>query len=621
MSSAPQTSPPSKKEYRAGLRAWAKAHGQKYGVNGNSPSDKIEKAKREKQAEDHPPAAPEAKQSVLPLLESLRLAKYYPKLVEEGYEDMLYLAEVTLQDLRAMGMKKGHAKTLLRNISTSGEPLLDKGSASVGEPSLEKQSPLGEEPDRSVHRVQKWLQGDQDLYIQSDLTAILEKLNVCTSDDLFYLNSKEEGVILNAMKKPECRRWRAHRAVKLASALTPLVPKLASASTVEDWLRVIVPASVNAAGAKRARMWMKEHGYLDSKLSDVLNMDLKERSSLAASIGTPSALARVRVGMRFNYNYKYEVETFLMRGSECCEDTYYYELEQYGDAPHYEVQGTSSECYGSLDECNYAARLKFGQLSEAHFKRFRERYPKKPPPNMERCLEISETGEHKYKFHYDPDPEDLEYTYLSYTVLVSVQMALCDDSKGDGGGSANAAGAASAASATTDTNTSGESSSSAMTMAWGEIQRWIDPFAPPYSNGKAAGLRVGLENGTKTELDLHYKNIDEDGMRELAKVLPQCKALSMLDLSENQIRASGMVELANVLPQCVISYLDISGNNIGDSGASALINMLPQSALTYLVIGAAMRQQLGAIVIDKIRRLRSAPVLNRNGDQILIILR
>ena len=65
----------------------------------------------------------------------------------------------------------------------------------------------------------------------------------------------------------------------------------------------------------------------------------------------------------------------------------------------------------------------------------------------------------------------------------------------------------------------------------------------------------------------------------LAKVLPQCAALSKLSLSSSGIGDVGADALAKVLPQCAaLSVLYLRSNEIGPSGAVALAKVLPQCA-------------------------------------------
>jgi len=48
------------------------------------------------------------------LLETFNLQKYYPNLVDEGFETIEYLSHAEMDDLRASGLKRGHARRLLR---------------------------------------------------------------------------------------------------------------------------------------------------------------------------------------------------------------------------------------------------------------------------------------------------------------------------------------------------------------------------------------------------------------------------------------------------------------------------------------------------------------------------
>jgi len=48
------------------------------------------------------------------LLETFSLQKYYKNLVDEGFETIEYLSHAEMEDLRASGLKRGHARRLLR---------------------------------------------------------------------------------------------------------------------------------------------------------------------------------------------------------------------------------------------------------------------------------------------------------------------------------------------------------------------------------------------------------------------------------------------------------------------------------------------------------------------------
>ena len=71
-----------------------------------------------------PVAAPASPvDSVAALLKSLRLERYYDTLVNEGYDDLAFLSEATLDDLLEMGMKKGHARAMLCAIRPGPVPI------------------------------------------------------------------------------------------------------------------------------------------------------------------------------------------------------------------------------------------------------------------------------------------------------------------------------------------------------------------------------------------------------------------------------------------------------------------------------------------------------------------
>jgi len=59
--------------------------------------------------------------NVKTFLSELRLDSYYETFVEEGYEEFEYLVNIALEDLLEMGMKKGHARTILRKIKAKCE--------------------------------------------------------------------------------------------------------------------------------------------------------------------------------------------------------------------------------------------------------------------------------------------------------------------------------------------------------------------------------------------------------------------------------------------------------------------------------------------------------------------
>eukprot|EP00946_MAST-07B_sp_MAST-7B-sp1_P004240 g4240.t1 len=121
------------------------------------------------------------------------------------------------------------------------------------------------------------------------------------------------------------------------------------------------------------------------------------------------------------------------------------------------------------------------------------------------------------------------------------------------------------------TGSSGGQAGADPDRAWTELAEVIGSDA-------AAKLR----DGTTTELKLKGKKIGDAGVAVLAKVLPECTALTKLDLYENEVSDAGVATLAQVLPQCrALTELYLVGNHIGASGANALSAVLPQCAALY----------------------------------------
>ena len=60
---------------------------------------------------------------------------------------------------------------------------------------------------------------------------------------------------------------------------------------------------------------------------------------------------------------------------------------------------------------------------------------------------------------------------------------------------------------------------------------------PP--NGIGSDAAAKLRDGTTTKLDLKGKKSGDAGVAVLAKVLPECTALTKLDLDKNEISAAG----------------------------------------------------------------------------------
>ena len=160
-----------------------------------------------------------------------------------------------------------------------------------------------------------------------------------------------------------------------------------------------------------------------------------------------------------------------------------------------------------------------------------------------------------------------------------------------------------------------------------------------------------LRGGTATELDLAGKRIGDVGVAMLAKVLPQCTALTKLDLGNNGITDAGASTLVSVLPDCkalqhlglsrnqigdsgakavskalsnceTLTELSLSRNQIGDAGSVALTSALPQAGLTVLYLGS---NKIGSSVKSEMSKMSSRygqvgsdPVHNRYGHTVAI---
>jgi len=57
--------------------------------------------------------------NILTFLTELRLESYYDTFIEEGYDDIDFLADIQLDDLLEIGMKRGHAKRVIGKINRS----------------------------------------------------------------------------------------------------------------------------------------------------------------------------------------------------------------------------------------------------------------------------------------------------------------------------------------------------------------------------------------------------------------------------------------------------------------------------------------------------------------------
>ena len=55
------------------------------------------------------------------LLRDLDLVEYFQKFMDEGYDTLDRLANIVLEDLMDIGLKKGHARQFLRKIENPGE--------------------------------------------------------------------------------------------------------------------------------------------------------------------------------------------------------------------------------------------------------------------------------------------------------------------------------------------------------------------------------------------------------------------------------------------------------------------------------------------------------------------
>jgi len=57
--------------------------------------------------------------TVRALLERLDLLKYADLLIDEGFDSLAALRALTLEDLLAMGLKRGHARLLLQQTQSA----------------------------------------------------------------------------------------------------------------------------------------------------------------------------------------------------------------------------------------------------------------------------------------------------------------------------------------------------------------------------------------------------------------------------------------------------------------------------------------------------------------------
>ena len=56
-------------------------------------------------------------ENILAFLTELHLESYYDRFIEEGYDDIEFLADIQLDDLLEMGMKKGYARRVIGKIN------------------------------------------------------------------------------------------------------------------------------------------------------------------------------------------------------------------------------------------------------------------------------------------------------------------------------------------------------------------------------------------------------------------------------------------------------------------------------------------------------------------------
>jgi Ran GTPase-activating protein (RanGAP) involved in mRNA processing and transport len=89
------------------------------------------------------------------------------------------------------------------------------------------------------------------------------------------------------------------------------------------------------------------------------------------------------------------------------------------------------------------------------------------------------------------------------------------------------------------------------------------------------GLMGSLPASGITVLNLHDHKIGDDGVKALARVLPDLPELANLDLSNNDITCEGFSALAEKLCECCsLKELDLSYNDVRSDGMVALANYL-----------------------------------------------
>ena len=126
-------------------------------------------------------------------------------------------------------------------------------------------------------------------------------------------------------------------------------------------------------------------------------------------------------------------------------------------------------------------------------------------------------------------------------------------------------------------------------------------FADEFKNDKLKKL---------TELDLSYCNIEEEGIKSIAKELYHLKSLKILSLGSNKFGSNGGIALANILSKLTsLKELNLYDNNLGPYESIAIVNESKHlNQLPYLYFWYNSIGDEGAKAIADI-------LPNRNGKQ------
>lgn len=131
-----------------------------------------------------------------------------------------------------------------------------------------------------------------------------------------------------------------------------------------------------------------------------------------------------------------------------------------------------------------------------------------------------------------------------------------------------------------------------------------EPMPPTVSEQLRQDVRSVLQQarrGALETVDLSYKGIDDDLLRELCLALRHAPHVTSLNLRNNKFTDAGVIELAEAVshPDSNVTELTIRNNNITDVGAARIADALKFSPLLVLHLGNCKLTDEGASALGR----------------------